>query len=78
MLWPQLVPAVLTTGADPTRMLLDFAAVKQKKFEIVSLGQGQGVIAEQLMAKAKKTGETNAPSRTKRRIRLPAPIITWR
>ena len=48
---------VLTTGADPTRMLLDFAAAKKKKFEIVSLGQGQGPIAEQLIAKAKKTGD---------------------
>ena len=48
---------VLTTGADPTRMLLDFAEHKQKKFQIVSLGQGQGPRAEALIASAKKTGD---------------------
>eukprot|EP01052_Picozoa_sp_SAG31_P002976 SAG31_NODE_109_length_24587_cov_111.480848_7_plen_3254_part_00 len=48
---------VLTTGADPTRMLLDFAAHKKKKFQIVSLGQGQGPRAEALIAAAKKTGD---------------------
>jgi dynein heavy chain len=48
---------ILTTGADPTRMLLDFAGVKKKKFEIVSLGQGQGPRAEALIATAKKSGD---------------------
>lgn len=49
---------VLTVGADPTALLLKF--VYEKKFEdkffSISLGQGQGVKAERLIASATKEG----------------------
>jgi len=49
---------VLSTGADPTGMLLRFA--KQMNYgdrlHLVSLGQGQGPYAKQLIDNGTKTG----------------------
>ena len=50
---------VLSQGADPTSLLQKFADNKgftQRLFKI-SLGQGQGVKAEELIKRAKKNGE---------------------
>merc|ERR1719197_2085847 len=48
---------VLSTGADPSGMLFKFQAVMKKKMELVSLGQGQGPVAEQLVADGCKSGD---------------------
>ena len=48
---------ILSTGADPTTMLLTFAKEKECEVSIISLGQGQGPKAEALIAKAIKTGD---------------------
>lgn len=54
---------ILTTGADPTGMLLDFCAhgqapeSHQSQCRIISLGQGQGPKAEALVEKAKQDGD---------------------
>lgn len=44
---------MLSTGADPTQMLLRFAAAEdyESKLHIISLGQGQGPRAQKLMEK---------------------------
>ena len=44
-------------GADPSGMLFKFQAVMKKKMELVSLGQGQGPVAEQLVADGCKSGD---------------------
>lgn len=52
---------ILTTGADPTGMLQRFGEKVDKKpgekLHMISLGQGQGPIAEALVAKSRKTGD---------------------
>ena len=49
---------ILSTGADPTGMLLRFAREKgyADKLSLVSLGQGQGPYARDLIEKGTKTG----------------------
>lgn len=53
----QLAPA----GADPTAMLQRFAERKGwtvgQRLHMISLGQGQGVIAENMMKQAASTGD---------------------
>ena len=50
---------VLSSGADPTKMLLDFAEEKgfMSTLGIISLGAGQGPIAESLIASGCKKGQ---------------------
>jgi dynein heavy chain len=50
---------VLSTGADPTGLLLQLAKVRgwSERIEIVSLGQGQGPVAQRLIEAAVKTGD---------------------
>merc|ERR550537_1182244 len=50
---------VLSTGADPTAILLRFAAERRysERTHIISLGQGQGPRAEALIATASETGD---------------------
>lgn len=50
---------VLSPGADPTSALLKFAAELEmgELTDMVSLGQGQGVIAEQTIEAAKREGK---------------------
>jgi dynein heavy chain len=49
---------ILSTGADPTKMLLDFAQEKDfaSKLMIISLGQGQGPKAEAMISEGIKRG----------------------
>ena len=49
---------ILSTGADPTSMLLTFAEDQgfTSRLDIISLGSGQGPKAEQIIVKAKKDG----------------------
>ena len=56
---------ILSVGADPTGMLLDFADSQDpekhvSQLHIISLGQGQGPKAEALIEKAKKTATGSA------------------
>jgi len=50
---------ILSTGADPTKMLLTFAEEKSfsSRLQIISLGQGQGPKAEQIIKQAQKVGD---------------------
>ena len=53
---------ILSSGADPTGMLLDYAANQDpekhvSQLHIISLGQGQGPKAEALIKQAKKDGD---------------------
>ena len=52
---------VLSTGADPTAQLQRFAEKKgwtaRERLHMISLGQGQGRIAETLLAAAMKSGD---------------------
>jgi len=50
---------VLSTGADPTASLLRFAEERgyQERLHVISLGQGQGPIAEKLIQNASKRGD---------------------
>eukprot|EP01018_Ginkgo_biloba_P018810 Gb_18327 [translate_table: standard] len=52
---------ILSTGADPTGMLQRFGEKVDRKpgerLHIISLGQGQGPIAEMLVSKSRKTGD---------------------
>eukprot|EP00937_MAST-01D_sp_MAST-1D-sp2_P001492 g1492.t1 len=50
---------VLSAGADPNDALLELAAKVDKEdgLKIISLGQGQGPIAERLMTQARMTGD---------------------
>jgi len=50
---------ILSTGADPTGMLLRFAKERGKadKMALVSLGQGQGPVAQQLISDGTVSGE---------------------
>lgn len=50
---------ILSTGADPTNMLLRFAGKRDygDRLRIVSLGQGQGPIAQNLIEKGTKSGD---------------------
>jgi len=64
VIYPQLDVAtplifVLTQGADPTSILLNFATEQGfgDKIHPISLGQGQGPKAEQLIETAKTEGE---------------------
>lgn len=50
---------VLTVGADPTTALVNFAdsmGMYPARYDAISLGQGQGPIAEALITKACETG----------------------
>ena len=48
---------VLSVGSDPTGMLFKFSMEKKKKMELVSLGQGQGPVAVNLVDEGCKTGD---------------------
>lgn len=50
---------VLSQGADPTSYLLKYAAEQNRteRLHIISLGQGQGPIAANLISKATKAGD---------------------
>jgi len=52
---------ILSTGSDPTQILVKFSQSKEIKYEnrlhIISLGQGQGPIAESLVRKAQLNGD---------------------
>jgi len=52
---------ILSTGSDPTQILVKFSQSKEIKYEnrlhIISLGQGQGPIAESLVRKAQLSGD---------------------
>lgn len=52
---------ILSTGSDPVQSLLKFAGSSkigmQDKLQMISLGQGQGPIAEEIIKKASETGE---------------------
>ena len=50
---------VLSQGADPTAVLMKFANERNfaNKLQVISLGQGQGPLAERLITQAKKNGE---------------------
>jgi dynein heavy chain len=50
---------VLSTGADPTGLLMRFAKEMNyaERLHVISLGQGQGENAKRLIANAKKTGD---------------------
>jgi dynein heavy chain len=48
---------ILSSGADPTGMMLAFSEEMEKAVSIISLGQGQGPKAEALIAKAIKSGD---------------------
>ncbi|ORX87336.1 hypothetical protein BCR32DRAFT_215454 [Anaeromyces robustus] len=52
---------ILSTGSDPTQILVKFSQSKEIKYEnrlhIISLGQGQGPIAENLVRKAQLNGD---------------------
>jgi dynein heavy chain len=52
---------VLSSGADPTGMLLRFAKKSGygDRLHIVSLGQGQGPYAKQLIDNGTKSGKFN-------------------
>lgn len=71
---------ILSTGADPTAMLQRFAEKKGwlpgERLHMISLGQGQGPIAEMLIAQASKTGDwlclqVGRPDRSLRLVGLP-------
>ena len=47
---------ILSQGADPTSSLLKFSNEKKVFLDVISLGQGQGQKAENLIMKAKKKG----------------------
>lgn len=47
---------ILSTGADPTSALINFAHQKGKQLAVISLGQGQGRKAEASMARARADG----------------------
>ena len=48
---------VLSSGADPAAVLQKFAMeCSQKDFQMISLGQGQGPVAEQLITQAETSG----------------------
>lgn len=48
---------VLSPGSDPFIALSSFAQQKNKKIKPISLGQGQGPIAERMIEEGKKEGE---------------------
>ncbi|KAJ3093097.1 Dynein heavy chain 6, axonemal [Quaeritorhiza haematococci] len=52
---------ILSTGSDPVSALMKFAASKemnmQERLHMISLGQGQGPIAEELLRKATASGD---------------------
>lgn len=50
---------ILSKGADPTAALVRFTKDKEmmEKFNVISLGQGQGPKAEEMIQMAKKEGE---------------------
>lgn len=50
---------VLSSGADPTAMLLRFAKDRgySERLHVISLGQGQGPHAEALISKSQSTGD---------------------
>ena len=50
---------ILSTGADPTGMLLRFARKRnyEDRLQIVSLGQGQGPVAQNLIYEGMRTGD---------------------
>eukprot|EP01029_Cantina_marsupialis_P013888 TRINITY_DN307_c2_g5_i1.p1 TRINITY_DN307_c2_g5~~TRINITY_DN307_c2_g5_i1.p1 ORF type:complete len:1977 (+),score=578.12 TRINITY_DN307_c2_g5_i1:155-5932(+) len=47
---------ILSPGSDPVNMLLKYASDSRKKLDMVSLGQGQGELAEKLIKKAMQNG----------------------
>jgi dynein heavy chain len=58
---------VLSTGSDPTASLIKFVEERGylQKFQSISLGQGQGPVAERLIAQSTKKGEWVVPNRDK-------------
>lgn len=48
---------ILSPGADPTTQVYRFAEAKAAKLTSISLGQGQGVIAAEMIKNATKTGQ---------------------
>lgn len=48
---------VLTTGVDPTELLIRFAAERGQKLETLSLGKGQGDKARDMLNKCADTGQ---------------------
>jgi dynein heavy chain len=49
---------ILSSGADPTQHLMRFARSKgfENKLAIISLGQGQGVVAQKMLKEATVNG----------------------
>lgn len=48
---------ILSPGSDPFASLSSFANLKKKQIKSISLGQGQGPVAEKMIEEGQKTGE---------------------
>lgn len=48
---------ILSPGSDPFASLSSFAAMKKKNIKPISLGQGQGPVAEKMIQEGQKTGD---------------------
>lgn len=48
---------ILSPGSDPFASLSSFASTKKKNIKPISLGQGQGPVAEKMIQEGQKTGD---------------------